>query len=187
LQLNEVAFHPDGEVVVVRPLGLAPRSLHVAELDVDTAPRLLLPTRADNYAATLSPDGRWLAYVSIESGSAEVYVRPFPAVDSARYSISVGGGSEPLWGRTGRELYYRTPRGDLMAVPVELGETFTHAEPVLLFEAVDMHTDRYHRAYDISPDDQRFLMIGSALPPVNSLVLVFNWDEELERFVEMSE
>ena len=100
---------------------------------MDSVPRTLLRSRYDNFAMTLSPDGRWLAYVSDESGKTEVYVRPFPSVDSAKFAISVGGGLEPLWRRDGAELFFRNNRGDMYAVTVGTGRQFDHGAPRLLF------------------------------------------------------
>ena len=77
----------------------------------DSVPRPLLQSTYDHYGMVLSPDGRWLAYVSEESGRPEVYVRPFPNVDSARIAVSVGGANEPLWRADGRELFFRDRQG----------------------------------------------------------------------------
>ena len=101
--------------------GIGSRHLLVAEPGKDSVPRLLIQSRFDHYAMRLSPDGRWLAYVSEESGIAEVYVRPFPNVDSARIAISVGGGIEPVWSRNGTELFFRGQRGEMFATPVTWG------------------------------------------------------------------
>ena len=70
----------------------------------------------------VSPDGRWLAYESNESGASEIFVRPFPALDSGRWQVSTGGGTRPLWSRDGRELFYLDASGFLTAVAVERRE-----------------------------------------------------------------
>ena len=103
--------------VLLRTLGTTPGTRHllVMEPGRDTVPRTLVHSAYDNYAMVLSPNGRWLAYASTESGTAEVYVRPFPNVDSARFVVSVGGGAEPLWSRDGTELFFRGPRGEMFA------------------------------------------------------------------------
>jgi Tol biopolymer transport system component len=132
---------------------------------------------------SLSPDGKWLAYVSRESGQEDVYVRPFPAVDSARYSISVGGGSEPTWRRDGTELYFRNARGDLYVTPVTTGARFDHAEPILLFNAPGLAQQEYFRAYDVAPDGQRFLMVSSGGDDAPELNVIFNWRNDLQRLV----
>jgi len=101
MEFDEVAFEKSGRYTLFRSEGSAQgtRRLLVLEKGVDTVPRVLVSSRYDNFAMTLSPDGHWLAYVSDESGVSEVYVRPFPNVDSAKFPISAGGGAEPLWRR----------------------------------------------------------------------------------------
>ncbi len=108
---------------------------------------------------TLSPDDRWIAYRSDESGRDQVYVRPFPNVDDRRWTISIDGGTEVLWGK-GEELFYRPARGPLMLVTVEGNDNPSFGNPRPLFD------DEYYRGggrnYDIAPDGQRFLMIKDA-------------------------
>jgi eukaryotic-like serine/threonine-protein kinase len=136
--------------------------------------------------AEVSPDGRWVAYGSNESGQFEVYVRPFPRIDRGRWQVSTGGGMWPLWARRGRELFYLVEPGRMMAVPIQPGPTFVAGNPQVVFER------RYFtaggRSYDVSPDGQRFLMIKDAsatsdtsTPP--QLIVVQNWLEELKRLV----
>jgi Tol biopolymer transport system component len=183
LTLNEVAYHPDGNVAVVRPLSVSPRTLYLADLASDSGPRPLFSVRADHFGANLSPDGRWLAYVSEESGMREVYVRPFPSVDSARYSISVGGATSPVWAHSGRELFFRGLRGEMMVAPVRTGPAFAHGEPRMLFSAPELLGEAYHRAYDVARDDRRFLMIQSSRARAGTLMLVVNWNVELARMI----
>ena len=117
----------------------------------------LLGTMFNERNAEVSPDGRWMAYESDESGQSEVYVRPFPDVDAGRWQVSTGGGMQPVWARNGGELFYRS--GDaVMSVPVETSASFVSGNPVVLF------TGQYApslggRNYDVSPDGQRFLML----------------------------
>ena len=80
-------------------------------------------------AGEISPDGRWLAYHSNESGRNEVYVRPFPNVDGGRWQISTGGGTRPLWARSGRELFYLDDNGLLTSVAVQTTPGFNAANP----------------------------------------------------------
>ncbi len=185
-ELDEVALDPRGRFLLFRTFGAGIDSRHllVAEAGRDTVPRVLLPSRLDHYAMRLSPDGRWLAYVSEESGVAEVYVRPFPNVDSARIAISVGGGVEPLWGRDGTELFFRGRRGEMFATPVTLGARFTQGTPTLLFRLPGLVQDPYHRAYDVSPDGTRFLMVTSAGDDASDLNVIVNWRVEVERAME---
>jgi serine/threonine-protein kinase len=185
IPLDEIAFDPDGRYTLFRSEGGSEgtRRLMVMENGRDTLPRTLIRSPADNYAMSLSPDGKWLAYVSRESGQEDVYVRPFPAVDSARYSISVGGGSEPTWRRDGTELYFRNARGDLYVTPVTTGARFDHAEPILLFNAPGLAQQEYFRAYDVAPDGQRFLMVSSGGDDAPELNVIFNWRNDLQRLV----
>jgi Tol biopolymer transport system component len=132
----------------------------------------------------LSPDGRWLAYESSESGHVQVYVRPFPNVDSGHWQISTSGGSQPAWARSGRELFYLDGSNAVTAVLVHTSPSFGPGLPKKLFDG------RYvalgsGRTYDIALDDQRFLMIKDTVPDNQSasLVVVLNWPEELKRLV----
>jgi Tol biopolymer transport system component len=186
VRLDEIALDPVGRYAVVRTEGSGQGSRHllVVESGKDTVPRTLIESRFDHYAPAFSPDGRWLAYVSEESGTPDVYVRPFPNVDSARIAISVGGGVEPVWGREGTELFFRGPRGEMYAVPVTIGRQFTHAAPKELFTTPGLLQDQYHRAYDVTPDGKRFLMIQSSGGDAAELNVIFNWRVELERIKE---
>jgi eukaryotic-like serine/threonine-protein kinase len=138
-------------------------------------PRTLLRSRNDNFAMTLSPDGRWLAYVSDESGDREVYVRPFPGVDSAKFAVSVGGGLEPLWRRDGAELFFRNTSGDMYAVAVGTGPQFEHGPPKLLFSRPSMALQEFYRSYDVHPDGKRFLMLSAGGAEARGLNVIFNW------------
>jgi len=123
----------------------------------------------------LSPDGKWLAYQSNESGRFEIYVRPFPA-SGARIQVSDNGGSEPIWGRTGRSLYYRGPIGEVVEVGVTTGSAFSiGARKVVL--SGDYLTDSSHPNYDVAPDG-RFLMLKRAGAESQTIV-VHNWGREL--------
>jgi serine/threonine-protein kinase len=141
----------------------------------------------------LSPDGRWMAYESNESGQMEIYVRPFPDVNAGRWQVSTGGGTRPAWSRDGRELFYLTgPPGNalkrMMRVPVRPGATFEMGNPQLLFEG-PYYTGFVGRTYDVSPDGQRFLMIKDAAAtaqagsPPPQIIVTLNWFDELKRRV----
>ena len=136
----------------------------------------------DQYHPSLSPDGRWIAYQSNESGRVEVYARPFPDVASGKWQISSAGGVHPVWARSGRELFYRSDE-EMMAVAIETEPTFSPGNPTVLFE--DPYLRGFRREYDISLDGQRFLMIkeGSSNDAPRELHVVLNWFEELKRLV----
>jgi serine/threonine-protein kinase len=181
-QLDEVSFSPDGRLTILRTIGTTPnsRKLLIAT-SPDSAPKSLVHTDYDNYAAVISPNGRWMAYGSNESHQDEVYVRPFPAVDSARWTISVSGGTEPMWSRSGRELFFRTRSGDMMAVPISTGTAFQAGTPAKLFTAPHLLTSERHHAYDISVNDQQFIMVRNSQKNVQTLGVVVNWGAEIKR------
>ena len=139
----------------------------------------------DDRNGTLSPDGAWIAYESNESGRLEVYVSPFPDVKSSRQLISTDGGTRPIWARAGRELFYVSASGSMMAVPVRTTPTLVTGKPVQLFE-MSYFRGLTGRTYDVSPDGQRFLMIKDADVKTSTavqIVIVENWLNELKRLV----
>jgi serine/threonine-protein kinase len=144
--------------------------------------RPLLETKARVFNAEISPDGRWVAYQSDETGRWEIYVRPFPAVQTGHWQVSSAGGAEPLWARNGRELFFIAGDGMLMAAPVQPGSSFVFGRPVPLFQAGQYHVN-VARNYDVTPDGKRFLMIKTAGADGKgpSLVVVSNWAEDVRR------
>ena len=147
----------------------------------------LIQTSFSESNADISPDGRWVVYQSNESGQDQIYVRPYPKVDSGRWQVSAGGGTRPVWARTGKELFYLDGTQVLTAVPVQIaGPTFSEGNPAKVFDA-RYFVGNAGRTYDVSPDGQRFLMIkdnassdqASTAPPA-SMVVVLNWFEELK-------
>ena len=146
----------------------------------DRKPIPFLQTPFNEMHGQVSPDGRWVAYASDESGAWEVYVQTFPS-PGAKRTISVGGGAEPQWRRDGRELYYLAPDGTLMAVAVSTnGDLFDAGRPLPLFQAripADIITFRNH--YAASRDGQRFLVdAADDNEPIN---VVVNWTALLSR------
>ena len=99
------------------------------------ARRLLPDVKGQVSDAEISPDGRWIAYESDESGRFDIYVRPFPAVDTGRWQISSSGGTHPLWSRSGRELFFIAGDGMMTSVPIRPGSAFARERPVGLFPA----------------------------------------------------
>ena len=135
--------------------------LDIWVLPLDGDPRPLVATRAHEVDARLSPDGRWLAYASDESGVQEVYVRPFPNVDNGKWTVSTGGGGWPVWSPTGAELFYRKGT-TMMAARVDArGSTFRASAPVVLFTG-PFETGSPH--FDISPDGTYFVMVEAISP-----------------------
>jgi DNA-binding winged helix-turn-helix (wHTH) protein/Tol biopolymer transport system component len=138
------------------------------------APRPFLQTAANEMQPQVSPDGRWLAYASDESGTWEVYVQSFPAPGEKR-TVSVGGGAQPQWRRDGRELFYLSPDGTLMAVDVTTGGTFEAGRPQRLFRApIASDIISYRNQYAVSEDGGRFVidLLGDR-DPIN---VVVNWN-----------
>jgi eukaryotic-like serine/threonine-protein kinase len=143
----------------------------------------LVDMRFQGNFADFSPNGRYIAYQSRESGRDEIYVRPFPRVDSGRWQVSTAGGTRPVWARSGRELFYLDASNALTSVQVSAsGPTFSAGKPVTVFETKYVESNP-SRHYDVSADGQRFLMIkdGPANPNAMpaSLVVVEHWFEEL--------
>ena len=180
-QLDEISFSPDGRTIL-RTLGtgVSTRKLLIAA-GADSTLKPLVHTDYDKYGAVISPNGRWMAYGSNESHQDEVYVRPFPAVDSARWTISVSGGVEPMWSRSGRELFFRTPSGDMMAVPVATGTAFQAGTPAKLFTSPHLLASERHHAYDVSLNDQQFIMVRNSKKNSQTLGVVVNWEAEIKR------
>jgi eukaryotic-like serine/threonine-protein kinase len=132
----------------------------------------------------VSGDGRWIAYASSESGQSEVYVRPFPDVNTGKWILSNGGGHSPLWSPDGRELFYRN--GDAtMVIPVETEPTFKSGKPAVLFRGTYIDLPGNDVIFwDISPDGKRFLMLkGPAAEVPRKINVVLNWTEELKQRV----
>jgi hypothetical protein len=126
----------------------------------DSTRRTLVSSPFTDATPALSPDGRWLAYMSDESGGFEVYVRPFPETQVAKWQVSNGGGLFPVWSRSGRELIYQSSRGDLMMAPVLPGRAFATGDHRVLFPLVGYTGAAFdYASYDPAPDGQRFLMV----------------------------
>jgi len=152
-------------------------------LGVDTLPVPLVATQFSETEPALSPDERWLAYVSNESGLPEVYVVPFPNTGDSRWVVSSNGGQEPVWAHSGKEIFFKSGADSLVAAEVLTSPTFAVVAQRALFATGDHQSDLRHRRYDITPDDQRFVMIRNIPQTVvaeNAPVLVLNFFEELK-------
>jgi serine/threonine protein kinase/Tol biopolymer transport system component len=146
----------------------------------DTTLVPLLNSPAREVSPALSPDGRWLAYESDESGTSEVYVRPFPDVASARWQISLSGGTGPKWAHNGRELFYVNGRQDMVSTEIRPGPAFAVGETRTLFPAGNFTLAGNFALYDVAPDDKRFLMVQGVAAAETELILTENWFEELK-------
>jgi serine/threonine-protein kinase len=125
----------------------------------DTKPIPIVASRFTETAPSISPNGRWMAYASSETGRSEIVVVPFPNAGDGKWPVSVGGGAEPLWSRDGSELFYRNGRGELVAVTIKTNGTLSIGETLVLFSDRDYVRLGVRRQYDVTPDGQRFLMI----------------------------
>ena len=177
---------PDGQLVFSN-ITATNSTLMAIPLAGGGAPQPLLPGPGRRAAAAFSPDGRWIAYVSDESGQSQVYVQASSG-RGARWQISADGGAEPLWAHSGRELFYRAGNA-MMAAAVRTTPTFSAAKPVELFAGDFLHWDAAPQGarstdappdYAVSPHDRRFLMVqpvGPAPAPAHAEGprLILNW------------
>jgi eukaryotic-like serine/threonine-protein kinase len=184
--VNTRGFSHDGTRMVLETQGPKTGSdIAMATLGPPVETRPLLNMPYNETAPAISPDGRWLAYQSDESGRAEVYVRPFPAVDQALSPISIGGGSEPRWARDGSELFF-TVRGDwtapgvLMSVAVKPGSTFNAGPPTAVWKIPAGAS----LAYDVARNGRFLFHITQSFvsedAPRPAIIVVQNWFEELK-------
>ncbi len=185
-QIFPSSFLPDASALLVRttPSGNAD-DLSIVRLGGEGDPVPLVQTAFEERDAEISPDGRWMAYVSNDSGNDEIYVRPYPDVDSGRWQVSTSGGVQPLWSRDGQELFYRNGEA-LIAVRIETDESFSAGNPQILFEGPYAGSEAgpfNSRSYDVSLQGDRFLMI-KPLPQSTAqpeIIVVENWFDELNR------
>ncbi len=187
-RITPFSASPDRKTIVVSINGGS--DLGVARVDQRNEPTPLIEAPGVQNNAEISPDGRWLAYESGESGQREIIVRPFPNVDAARWQISTTGGVRPAWARSGRELFYDgLPDGAMMAVSIGDTATFSYGNPTRLFATSTVYnrSPAAGRTYDVSPDAQKFLMIKDATETSRrstaNLVVVLNWLDELRERV----
>ena len=133
--------------------------------------------------AQFSPDGRWIVYASNESGRMEIYVSPFLS-GSGKWQVSTGGGQEPRWRQDGKELFYVSQEGRMMAVSVKLGASFEAGSPVAMFQTHRRQpiSSQDSFSYDVSGDGQRFLVI-TKMDEANAapLSILLNWASEMEK------
>jgi Tol biopolymer transport system component len=180
---------PDGQrLIFTEDFPATANDVMAIELDATRRVTPLVQSPFNERNGTVSPDGRWLAYEANDSGRFEVYVRPFPDVNSGRWPVSTTGGTRPIWSQSGQELFYISPTGAVMGVGVARGPSWTATSPTLLVkEGYFTIPAWWGRSYDVSPDAQRFLMIkeggadGTAAPA--SIIVVQHWIEELKRLV----
>jgi len=168
----------------------ATRSLWVLPLGGERKPFPFLQTTSNNYDGEISPDQRWVAYVSDETGPDEIYVRTFSpdskvtaSNTSGKWLISVNGGSQPRWRGDGKELYYLAPDGHLMAVEIATSPMFRAGVPKALFQTPPRSVDisAMMREWDLTSDGKRFLFPAPAAQTTAPFTVVLNWQAALKK------
>jgi serine/threonine-protein kinase len=172
------SFSPDGGELLYSTFSVATNdaALWLQPLKAGAPPTQMFPGVARVVDARFSPDGHWIAYVSAQSGRAQVYLQAFPG-PGERVQVSTEGGSEPVWAPNGSELYFRTPT-KFMAVDVKARPALAVGKPRLLFEGEFRLT---HHDYGLLPDGRHFIMIQPVgKKPPAELHVVVNWSDELK-------
>jgi hypothetical protein len=178
-------WSPDGRFLVYSPLSAEGVSdLWVLPLDGDRKPFPIAQSRFHKTQAQISPDGRWIAFASYESGRDEVYVQSFPQPGNRR-QVSTAGGMQPRWRADGRELFYLAADQQMMAIPLKHQASFEAGLPTPLFRTrlipQGSQSTWFDTAYDVSPDGQRFLFTGPPDDPAPPMTVVLNWPAALRR------
>ena len=171
-------WSPDGSQIVYEDFSLArspQRQISVVSLTGKPEPRFLLSTTFTAYGARYSPDGKWIAFVSEESGSPELYVVPVTG-QGRMQRVSVAGGSLPRWRRDGKELFFVAPDGSLMVVATTTKDAFDAGVPAALFTADPPPDD-----YDVAPDGRRFLFLERAAERDVPLQVMVKWTAGLKK------
>ncbi|MEP6766716.1 MAG: protein kinase, partial [Gemmatimonadaceae bacterium] len=178
----------DGEWLVQREYHKkdGSRAIFARRLSGDTTTRTIVNTKFSSYSPSLSPDAKWMAYVTEESGQSEVWVVPFPDPGTARWQISAEGGSEPAWSRDGKEIFYVDRHQQLIAVSVTTQGVVAVGKSQLLFSTAPYRRHPTHRAYGLLPGNQGFVMIRDGSATTKDLVLVDNWFTELQQKMKAS-
>jgi Tol biopolymer transport system component len=177
-------YSSDGKYVLYQFID--PRThedLWVLPINGDSAgkPFPYIHTAASEYSAKFSPDGRWVAYSSDESGKYEVYVQAFPEA-AGKWQVSASGGGNPMWGKDGKQIYFLAPDKKLMAVDVDgVGATFKLGVPKPLFPT-DVDVYNSVNRYAVTADGQRFLVnssiAGGSIKPIE---VMMHWTEEIQK------
>ncbi len=180
-QVQEVTWSPDGRWIVMRTDNGAAGAGDLVGIRTggDTTPVALVASEFTELHPAVSPDGRWLAYASNESGTNEVYVRAFPATTGGRWQVSNGGGAQPRWSPDTRELFFLNGEGRLVAAQVRAAPAFAVAELRPLFDASGFTIDAFHQSFDVLPGGRGFAFMrlrqSSQTPTTAPVVQVDNW------------
>jgi eukaryotic-like serine/threonine-protein kinase len=182
LDFGQVVPSRDGRWLILRTAPVGAGSTDILGLKTgDTTLVPLVASPATEFYPTLSPDGRWLAYASNESGKSEIYVRPFPETASAKWQVSTAGGGEPAWSNTGRELFYFNGKSEMVSAEIPPGATFSVGRQRTLFSVAELARGGPVVSYSVGPDDKRFLMVREGETAQQSeLIVAENWLEQLK-------
>jgi len=135
--------------------------------------------------AQFSPDGKWIAYVTDETGRSEIYVQRFPIVAGTKRQVSTAGGDQPIWRKDQKELYYLAADGKLMALPIQTNGTFEPGVPTALFDthfSYNTLTSSETHQYDVTADGQRFMLDNLAkLPGTVPVNVMLNWTSLIKK------
>jgi serine/threonine-protein kinase len=184
--VSEALVTRDGQWIVYRQGANFISDLYARRITGDTTPVPLATSEYLERNPEVSPDGRYLAYTSNETGRVEVYLRPFPRVGGGKWLVSSAGGMTPLWSRDGKELFYRNGAGDMVSVEVTASGTPPLGRQRVLFSALPYTLEGVHRTYDVTPDGRRFLMlrhVANSSADNAALVVVENFLDVLRRKV----
>jgi eukaryotic-like serine/threonine-protein kinase len=187
---NPTSITPDGLRLLYRadPPSRQNANIMVLPIDGSAPPSTVLATDAGALNGEVSPDGHFIAYESNEGAGTEVYVRPFPDVSAGRWQISSGGGMHPAWAAGGRELYFLAADSRLFRVDITLGPAFRAGTPKLAIP-MPIYDPAPLRAYDVTPDGTRLLIIEDATTgpqQAPAVTVVLGWSEELKRLIPNS-
>jgi eukaryotic-like serine/threonine-protein kinase len=150
--------------------------LYARQVSDSAAPIVIAATTAREFDGRFSPDGRWVSYVSSETGTNEIYVQPFPP-SGGKWQVSSGGGHSPRWRGDSRELFYLTPTGEMRVVTIADARTFVAGPPRTLFHVEGIRSGAPgNTAYEVTRDGQRFLLnLVKGVPPSPSISVILNW------------
>ena len=186
-QLKDGAARPYAWAADGRLIFEQAQDIGVLTMEGERTVEMLLDAEFREAEPALSPDGRWLAYFSNETGTQLIYVQPFPNIDDGQWNVSLSVGADPVWSPDGRELFYRRPT-DLMVAQVETEPTFSSRTPEPLFSlsGYEVGGGGTGRRFDLAPDGDRFIFRKSGTAeqtsddePFNGLIFVQNWHQEL--------
>jgi Tol biopolymer transport system component len=185
-RLHPLSITPDRKHLLMT-WDILPRRQGLRLLELGATPKLtpLIEQSGAEGSGRLSRNGKWIVYQSAESTgglrAGQIMIRPFPNIDAFRKIISTGHGSQPIWSRDGREIFYRTEDGSVMSVAITVTATppyLRHDPPVRVVSPVN--TLNGCQCYDVSPDGRRFLFVKAPELDIRSINIIFNWDVEVK-------